>query len=73
VTDVCRPRHPHSEFLAFLELVAKAYPRRQLHIVVDIYATPVGAAGPPGCPLHPHLLGTPPQRKRQDAGDGALP
>jgi transposase len=33
------PRHRHSEFLAFLKLVAKAYPRRQLHVVVDNYAT----------------------------------
>jgi transposase len=39
VTDACHPRHRHGEFLAFLELVAKAYPRRQLHVVVDNYAT----------------------------------
>jgi transposase len=39
VTDACQPRHRHSEFLAFLKLVAKAYPRRQLHVVVDNYAT----------------------------------
>jgi transposase len=39
VTDTCQPRHRHSEFLAFLKLVAKAYPRRQLHVVVDNYAT----------------------------------
>jgi len=39
VTDACRPRHRHSEFLAFLKLVAKAYPRRQLHVVCDNYAT----------------------------------
>jgi transposase len=39
VTDACHPRHRHSEFLAFLKLVAKAYPRRQLHVVVDNYAT----------------------------------
>jgi transposase len=40
VTDTCQPRHRHREFLAFLKLVAKAYPRRQLHVVVDNYATP---------------------------------
>jgi transposase len=39
VTDACRPRHRHDEFLAFLKLVARAYPRRQLHVVVDNYAT----------------------------------
>ena len=39
VTDACHPRHRHGEFLAFLKLVAKAYPRRQLQVVVDNYAT----------------------------------
>jgi hypothetical protein len=33
VTDQCFQRHRHVEFLAFLKLVAKAYPRRQLHRV----------------------------------------
>jgi transposase len=39
VTDACYPRHRHEEFLKFLKLVAKAYPRKKLHIVVDNYAT----------------------------------
>jgi transposase len=39
VTDHCYPRHRHEEFLAFLKLVARAYPRRELHVVVDNYAT----------------------------------
>jgi transposase len=39
VTDACYPRHRNEEFLAFLKQVAKAYPRKQLHIVVDNYAT----------------------------------
>jgi transposase len=39
VTDACQPRHRHNEFLDFLKLVARAYPRRQLHVVVDNYAT----------------------------------
>jgi transposase len=39
VTDACHPRHRHIEFLGFLKQVAKAYPRRQLHVVVDNYAT----------------------------------
>ena len=39
VTDACFPRHRHQEFLRFLKQVAKAYPRRKLHIVCDNYAT----------------------------------
>src|SRR6266567_808751 len=39
VTDACDPRHRHEEFLRFLKQVAKAYPRVQLHIVADNYAT----------------------------------
>jgi hypothetical protein len=39
VTDAGHPRHRHGEFLAFLTLVARAYPRRQLYVVVDNYAT----------------------------------
>jgi transposase len=39
VTDVCYPRHRNEEFLKFLKHVAKAYPRRKLHIVCDNYAT----------------------------------
>ena len=34
VADACLPRHRHQEFLRFLKQVAKAYPRRQLHLVV---------------------------------------
>jgi transposase len=39
VEQLCQPRHRHQEFLRFLKQVAKAYPRRQLHIVCDNYAT----------------------------------
>ncbi len=39
VIDACYPRHRNEEFLSFLKQVAKAYPRKQLHIVVDNYAT----------------------------------
>jgi len=39
VTDACYERHRHEEFLAFLKKVARAYPRRKLHVVVDNYAT----------------------------------
>ena len=39
VVDQCFQQHRHTEFLAFLKLVAEAYPRRQLHLVVDNYGT----------------------------------
>jgi transposase len=39
VTDKCYHRHTHVEFLDFLKLVAKAYPRVKLHVVADNYAT----------------------------------
>jgi transposase len=38
VTDACYPRHRSEEFLRFLKQVAKAYPRVELHVVVDNYA-----------------------------------
>ena len=39
VTDACYQRHTHAEFLDFLKVVAKAYPRVKLHVVADNYAT----------------------------------
>jgi DDE superfamily endonuclease len=39
VTDAGYPRHHHQEFLRFLKH-AKAYPRVELHVVCDNYATP---------------------------------
>jgi transposase len=39
VTDRCYERHGKAEFLDFLKQVAKAYPRRQLHVVLDNYHT----------------------------------
>jgi transposase len=39
VTDACYQRHTHVEYLNFLKLVAKAYPRVKLHVVADNYAT----------------------------------
>ncbi len=39
VVDECYDRHGKAEFGAFLRKVAKAYPRRQLHVVVDNYHT----------------------------------
>jgi hypothetical protein len=39
VTDPCHDRHGKAEFLDFLKKVAKAYPRRELHVVLDNYHT----------------------------------
>ena len=39
VTDARCEQRRHEEFLDFLKKVARAYPRRQLHVVVDNYAT----------------------------------
>ena len=38
VTARCQPRHRHQEFLRFLRQVARAYPDRELHLVMDNYA-----------------------------------
>jgi len=39
VTGLCKNRHRHQEFLAFLKHVARAYPEGELHLVMDNYAT----------------------------------
>ena len=39
VTDACYDRHGKAEFLDFLKKVARTYPRRELHVVVDNYHT----------------------------------
>ncbi len=38
MTGLCKHRHRHQEFLAFLKHVARAYPNRELHLVMDNYA-----------------------------------
>ena len=38
VTGQCKNRHRHQEFLAFLKHVARTYPGRELHLVMDNYA-----------------------------------
>ena len=35
----CYPRHTHVEFLAFLESIRRAYPRREIHLICDNYGT----------------------------------
>ena len=39
VTGACYPKHTHHEFLAFLNRLVKAYPRRPLHVVLDNSST----------------------------------
>ena len=39
VTGSCYQRHTHQEFLAFLNRLVKAYPRRPLHVVLDNSST----------------------------------
>jgi transposase-like protein len=39
ITDRCYDRHGKAEFLDFLKRVARAYPRRELHVVLDNYHT----------------------------------
>lgn len=39
VTGSCYPQHRHQEFLAFLNHVIRAYPRRPLHVVLDNSST----------------------------------
>ena len=43
VTDACYPRHRNTEFVKFLKVVTKAYPRVKLHIVCDKYAIQTNA------------------------------
>jgi hypothetical protein len=38
VTGHCLPRHRHHEFLRFLRQITRAYPRVELHLVMDNYA-----------------------------------
>jgi len=55
VVDQCFQQHRHAEFLAFLKLVAKAYPRRQLHVVLDNYGTHSHAAVQAWLAKHPRV------------------
>jgi transposase len=56
VTDACTDRHRHQEFLGFLKQVAAAYPRRQLHVVVDNYATHKHPAVRAWLARHPRVM-----------------
>jgi len=55
VTEACTDRHRHQEFLAFLKQVARAYPRRELHVVVDNLSTHSHAAVQAWLAHHPRV------------------
>ena len=85
VTDACYDRLGKAEFLEFIKKVARAYPRRQLHVVVDNHhtykheETNIWLAKTPGhAALHPDLRvlaepGRGPLRHHHPAGDPARP
>jgi len=59
-TGLCKNRHRHQEVLVFLKHVARAYPGRVLHQVMDKYATQAardqclaGSEPPDPCVLRP--------------------
>jgi transposase len=65
VTDACQPHHRHGEFLDFLKLVDRGHPRRQLHVVLDNYATHKHAKVQAWLASHPRVhLHTSPRRLR---------
>ena len=39
VTGACYPKHRHQEFLAFLNALVRAYPRKPLHVILDNSST----------------------------------
>lgn len=39
VTGACYPRHTHEQFLAFLNMLVRAFPRKPLHVVLDNSST----------------------------------
>jgi DDE superfamily endonuclease len=55
VADQCFSWHRHAELLAFLKLVVKAYPRRQLHVVLDNYGTHTHAEVNAWLARHPRI------------------
>ena len=57
----CFQRHTHVEFIAFLESLARRYPRRELHLICDNYGTHKHPAVREWLAAHPrfHLHFTP--------------
>jgi transposase len=55
ITGRCFDRHRHNEFLAFLKLIARRYPRRELHVVLDNYSTHKHPAVQDWLDTHPRI------------------
>ena len=73
VVDQCFEQHRHGEFLAFLKLVAKAYPRRQLQVVLDNYGTHTHATVQAWLAKHPRVTALHPDLGELDEpGRGVL-
>jgi len=51
----CFKRHTHLEFIAFLESLARRYPRRELHLICDNYGTHKHPAVRQWLAAHPHF------------------
>jgi transposase len=51
----CYRRHRHAEFIAFLESLAKRYPKLELHLICDNYGTHKHPAVKQWLAPHPHF------------------
>jgi transposase len=51
----CFKRHTHLEFIAFLESLAKRYPKFELYLICDNYGTHRHPAVRAWCSAHPHI------------------
>ena len=51
----CFKRHTHLEFIAFLESLARRYPKRVLHLICDNYGTHKHPAVREWLAVHPHF------------------
>jgi transposase len=51
----CFKRHTHLEFIAFLESLARRYPKRELHLICDNYGTHKHLAVRQWLAAHPHF------------------
>jgi len=56
VTAALKPRHRHQEFLAFLKQVTRAYPKGELHLVMDNYAVHKHKAVKQWLAAHPRVI-----------------
>jgi transposase len=55
VVGQCRPAHTGSDFLAFLQHLVKAFPRKQLHVVLDNSSTHTTPAVQTWLEAHPRV------------------